>query len=347
MRSSVLRSSVFAMSFLSSDTRIRLEARAVFPNGYSRELPFVSPVGTKLTAARFAPRITRSMRAAAEQFDEPLREAEAQGSPFVAFPELSGLALLGLLPRAEQVLDVLRSGLAEERHRADAAREAVQITQGFLTEVFLNTFSVLARGHRMLIAAGGLYLMDSGLLKNRQYLFSETGEVLAYQDKLILSPFERSMGVKTGSTLACPDTRIGRIAMLTASCAQHFEPFAVAAALGARIVTAGASPFGEDLSPLAARGREQSLAVVSPSFAAAPDFGLPQGPAPAVHLPQSGRRGPAASAQGERAATARADLSGPPSFDHYTADRNPAFFESLLDEPVGDLEAVLGEFRRG
>ena len=70
-----------------------------------------------------------------------------------------------------------------------------QTVQGFVGEVFLNTFSQLARSHRIIIAAGGLYQIENGRLTNRQYLFSDTGEVAAVQDKLYPERWERSMGV--------------------------------------------------------------------------------------------------------------------------------------------------------
>ncbi len=338
-----LRTSVFAMSFLTSDNRVRLQARSLFPAGFAKELPFVSPVGTKLTAAHLTPRRCRDLRDAADLFDAPLREAEAQGSPFVAFPELSGLSLLGLLPRHEAVLSSLRAGLANERDRADAAREAVQAAQGFLSEVFLNMLSVLARGHRMLIAAGGLYVWEDGALHNRPYLFSEHGELLGFQDKLILSAFERAMGVMPAEKLEPIETRVGRIALLTASCARHYEPFAVAGALGCRIAAVGASPFGEALSPLAARAREQALVLVSAGLGASQLFGIAHDTPAAVWLPQSQPRFSPANGEMGRGVTVRVDLSGAPVFDHYTADRNPAFFAALFAKDEPDAETLLGE----
>jgi len=340
---SALRASVFAMSLLSTDNRVRLQTRQLFPDGFANELPFVSPVGTRLTAAHFTPRCCRDLRAAAALFDAPLREAAAQGSPFVAFPELSGLALLGLLPRCERVLASLRRRFSAEAGRAGAAREAVQIAQGFLSETFLNMFSVLARGHRMLIAAGGFYVWEEGALRNRQYLFAENGDLLGYQDKMILSDFERAMGVVPCGKLEPMETRIGRIALLTASCARHYEPFAVASGLGCRVATVGASPFGEDLSPLAARAREQALVLVSAGLGASAPFFLSEESAPRVFLPQGGVRSLPADAEGAAALTARVDLSGAPLFDHYTADRNPAFFASLLAGDAPDADAVLVE----
>ncbi len=335
-----LRASVFAMSFLTSDNHVRLQARSLFRDGFVRDLPFVDEVSTKLTAACFTPRGCRDLREAADMFDAPLREAEAQESPFVAFPELSGLALLGLLPRHEQVLSSLRAGLSRGRDVAAAAREAVQISQGFLSEVFLNTLSVLARGHRMQIAAGGLYVWEDGELRNRQYLFSENGDLLGWQDKLILSPFEREMGVVPARRLTPIETRVGRVVMLPASCARHYEPFAAAAAMGCRIVTAGASPFGGDTAPLVHRAREQSLVLVCPGLGKSDLFPSSREIPAEIFLPR--RRVSAKPGEtGGKSVTARVDLSGAPAFDHYTADRSLSFFVNLLSGEDPDADALL------
>lgn len=338
MRNAALKSSVFAMSFLSSDDRVRQEARAVFRPKGARELSFVTPAATKLTAVDFEAKRLKKTRDLIAHCDAYLAAADAAGSPFVAFPELTGLLALGVLPRAGAALDSLRESLADEEDSAAAALEAVQITQGFLGEFFLNAFSELSRARGLLIAAGGFYVAEGGRILNRQFLFSEKGEVLTHQDKLILSPFERALGISPCDTICPADTRIGRVALLTASCAPHYEPFAAAAALGCRAVTAGASPFEEDTSLLRCRAQEQGLCVVSPGLHGGRDFGFSFSAKPVIYAPRStlrARDGVAARGAGEAAVTARIDLSGEcAAGDHYSADRNAAFFEALLKKEI-------------
>jgi predicted amidohydrolase len=338
MRNNVLRSSVFAMSFLSSEERVRHEAAAVLNQSTkkSRSLPFVSPVATKLTAVRFEPRRFSKPRALISHWNTYLDEAEDAGSPMVAFPELTGLCALGLLPGANQVIAALQDGLRDTDTLRDTALETVQTMQGFVGEFFLNAFSELARGHRMLLAAGGFYVVENGEILNRQYLFSENGEVLTHQDKLILSPLERAAGVRACPAITPADTRIGRVALLTASCAPHYEPFIAASALGCRVVTAGASPFGEDTGLLRCRAQEQGLCVVSAGARGGQDFGLSLATDPVIYAPRTPMRSTRdgiAPAGKTRTVTARVDLSAEaPRFDRYTADRNDAFFAALLSD---------------
>lgn len=347
MPNSRLRSSVFAMSFLSSDDRVRRETKSLFAGKKPAELPFHIPVRTRVTAAAYRPQKYRRIRDAANAFNLPLQEAEAQGSSLAAFSELSALCFLGLLPRAEAVLAEMRENMSAPE-RAQLFSEAVQTTQGFMGEVFFNLFSELSRAHKMLIAAGGFYAREDGRIRNRQYLFSENGEVLGQQDKMILSPLERELGVEACPRLSPVDTRIGRIALLTASCAQHYEPFAVAAACGCRIAVAGASPFGDDISLLPHRAREQALVVLTPGIEKSDMFYLPETVPCAASLPQNIMRtaGENAVGQSRHSLTVRADLSSPPEPDHYRVDHNPAFFRALLREKPADADKVLGDLMK-
>lgn len=330
----VLRSSIFAMSFMSNDDKVREEAREVLKKkGEMRDLPFVTPAGTKLSAAKFIPRRRKKLRDAIADINEYVAEAAASGSPFIAFPELTGLSFLGVLPRAQKIVSALREDLSDPSARKQLGFELASQTQGCIGEIFFNTFSEIARGNRMLIAAGGFYVTEGRTFRNRQYLFSETGEVLIYQDKLILSPFESELGVMPGREITFADTRIGRMALLTASCAPHYEPFAASAALGCRMVVAGASPFGEEISLLRCRAQEQGLCVVSPGLSGGEDFALSYDAEPVVYAPRTTLRtrdGIASFGKGERTVTARVDLSTTASLDHYSSDRNSAFFAKLL-----------------
>ena len=332
MRNGALRSGVFAMSFLSNDERVRQEAKAVLRGQAAQSLPFVTPAATKLTAVNFTPRRFSKIRDLIADFDSYLRAASAAASPFVAFPELTGLVTLGTLPRAKSALCALREELSDPETGAQAAKEAVQLTQGCVGEIFLNLFSELARTRKLLIAAGGFYVLEGDCIRNRQYLFSETGEVLIHQDKLILSETERRLGVVPCGVLTPADTRIGKIALLTASCARHYEPFFACAALGCRIVAAGASPFGEDASLLHCRAAEEALCVVSPGLLGGEDFSLSFSSPAEIHTPRAAPRPRREKTEIQKTLTSRTDLSaGGAALDHFASDRNTAFFSALLE----------------
>jgi predicted amidohydrolase len=334
MFKSKVRAMAFVMSYLSSPERVReqvqrLDIRSDLP------APFVGAGGLKVSAVRFSPRRCKGIGDYVSQMNELVAQAVAAGSRFVAFPELCGMAAVTLLPRFPSLLSDLQKIHAHSPQEfPDALAAACEAVQGFVGEVFHNTFSPLAKGHRAIIAAGGVYQVEGGRLVNRQYLFSETGEVAGLQDKLFLSPLERRMGVAAGERLTPAETRLGRVALLTASAAPHYEPFLVASAMGCSIAVAGASPFGEDCSPLRFRAEENRLCIVSAGISGSGELGLAVDRAPAVFAPRVSTRtrdGQFEAKTPTEVLSARLDLTrAAAQFDLYSADRNPEFFHELL-----------------
>lgn len=328
-----LKTAAFAMSYLSSAERVR-ELVELLDLPEAKPLPYVGTAGVKVTAVRMEARSYRKLKEYVADINRYVAEAAAAGCHLVAFPELSGMLPVSLMPRFGSMLADWKGFGGSAQERAAMFAVACETVQGFVSEVFLNTFSQLAAAHRVVIAAGSIYQVEGGKIYNRQYLFSEEGEVAGMQDKLFLSPPERAVGVEPGERLTPAHTRVGQVALLCAREAAHYEPFAVAAAMGCSIVTAGASPYGEDASAARFRAQEQLICVITPGCSGGRELGLRLNAPAAVYAPRAvtrGRDGIVALAREGRSITARVDLlRAARQFDTYAADKNPEFYRALL-----------------
>lgn len=337
-----LKASAFAMSYISSEEKVRTLARAVAPRT-DHHAPFIGAGGIKVAAVRFNLRRYKSLHDFIYDINEYIEFACAAGSHLVAFPELCGMAALSIMPKYSLIAShLMRLKNAGDEQRAAALYTVCETSQGFLSEIFHNTFSVLARNHRVIIAAGGLYQIEDKKLYNRQFLFSEDGDVAGIQDKLMLSSAEKRLGVSAGESLTPADTNIGRVALLSGGMLPHYEPFWLSRAMDCSIAVAGASPFLISDSDLARfRAQEERLCIISPSICGGEDLGLGLSfSAPAgVYAPRSATRtrdGISAGEDENRCACARVDLErAKMQIDLYSDDRNARFMQHLVSEKKG------------
>lgn len=110
----------------------------------------------------------------------------------VVFPEYGGLETLAFLAPGEPFDRQLRA-LDPEAYRA--------------------LFERLARQRRQWIVAGSMLVPEGRLYRNRSYLFGPDGE-LGWQDKLVLTPWERSSGLlEPGRELRVFQTGLARLAI--------------------------------------------------------------------------------------------------------------------------------------
>lgn len=336
MNKTALRASAFAMSYLSNDEKVRDMVRAL-DIGLRRQPHHKAPGGVLVTAVSFDPQRCKNIPEYIAKMNDYIAEPAARGSALVAFPELCGMTVMSLMPRFSAILSDLhglkRASLVQKQDDFLAVCETVQ---GFVSEIFLNVFSQLARSHRMIIAAGGIYQIENGNLYNRQFLFSEEGEVIGIQDKLFLSDFERALGVTAGQRLTPGVSRIGKIAMLSGAVSPHYEPFWIASRRGCKYVIAGSDPFcSPDSELLRFRAQEQKLCILSPGLVGGKDFGLKYSSCAGIYLPrdltedQSG----ILAESSDSFAEGKVDFTlGADSFDLYCDDKNPRFFHRLTEE---------------
>ena len=286
-----LKASAFAMSYLSSEEKVRAQVRALCANT-EKPAPFIGAGGIKASAVRFSIIRYKNLRDCVSHFNEYVSAAAASGSQIVAFPELCGMTAVSLIPGFSTLLNDfknLQNGPLESR--AEIMRVFCETVQGFIGEIFHNTFSQLAQNHRIIIAAGGFYQVEDGRLYNRQFLFSETGEVAAIQDKIFLSEWEELVGVSPGLRITPGDTRIGRIALLEGGCLSHYEPFWIAASSGCSIAISGQSPFLDSNLTLARfRAQEQGLCIISPGLVDSAAYGLAVNTPAGIYAPRAATR---------------------------------------------------------
>ncbi len=330
-----LKASAFAMSYLSTEEKVRAQVRSLHPHT-EKPAPFVGAGGIKVSVVRFTPKLYKNIRDYIADMNDYVAGAAASGSQLVAFPELSGMVAMSVMPGFSSLYaDLQKLKEADIEAQGDALLTVCETVQGFVGEIFHNTFSQLAKSHRIIIAAGGLYQLEGRQLYNRQFLFSETGEVAGIQDKLFLSPWEEQAGVTAGVRVTPGDTHIGRIAMLDGLGLKHYEPFLIAAAGGCAFAIAGASPFSvTDYTLARYRAQEQGLCILSPGFAANRHCG-PLSPSPAgIYVPRAAirsRDGVATEGMEQPVLTARVDLVRAASqFDLYSDDKNLRFLQRLL-----------------
>ena len=334
MNKTSLRTSAFAMSYLSNEEKVRDMVRAL-DIGLRRQPHHKAPGGINVTAVCFLPQRCKNTADYITKMNSYIAEPAAEGSALVAFPELCGMETMTLMPRFSAILsDLHKLKSASDDEKKEAFFTVCETVQGFVGEIFLNVFSQLARSHRMIIAAGGIYQVENGKVYNRQFLFSEEGDVIGMQDKLFLSKTEQMLGVSAGEKLTPGVSRIGKIALLGGEVAHHYQPFWIASHLGCRYAVASASPFGSpDLELLRYRAQEHELCILSPGLIGGSDLHLSFDSSTGIFVPRDmcdDTSGVLAAGK-DRLVTGKIDFTRcADSFDLYSADKNIRFFQSPI-----------------
>ena len=168
---------------------------------------------------------------------ERVRDAVQEGAELVAFPEDTATLLVGVMPGLGPMLrnltvDEAVRQIGEDVQVADLFRLMGRATR----RIYETTFSTLARGYGVHIAAGSalLPLPDQRVL-NIGHLFTPEGRILR-QAKCHLIPLEEEWGLTAGEDLEVYDTGIGRIGLPVCMDATFFETFRILRQLGAEIV---------------------------------------------------------------------------------------------------------------
>lgn len=339
MNKLTVKSSSFAMSYVlnAKNAQKAFETLHVTPSPPA----YVGPMGMRVTVVNLYVRRYRSLGDYMADMNKYVAEAVNNGSCLVAFPEFTGLLALSAAAGYDTLLKEASALLDFHRDTADGFRFLCESIQGFLLDFYLNTFSVLAKTHGILIDAGSIYIAEGGFVKNRRYLFSETGAVAGIQDKLYLHPFELSAGVKAGSCLTPAQTRMGLLALLSRNAAENYEPFAIAAAMGCALAILAASPFDDtDISFLArCRAWEHRLCIAASGLSIGSDFKKSLDLRGGIYVPfetaRKQNRPPSADEKEAsvyaRCFTSRIDpVRAAEHFDLYASDKNPRFFSDLL-----------------
>ncbi|WP_313713724.1 carbon-nitrogen hydrolase family protein [Pseudomonas sp.] len=152
----------------------------------------------RLAACQYAIELHETWDAYADHLQALCAEAVEAGAQLLLLPEYAGLVLSGQLP-------------AEQRGDLKASIAGIQP----LIEPWLALCEGIARRWGIYLQPGSLPVLDlDGLYRNRAWLFGPKG-VLGYQDKLIMTRFEREQwGIAAGDGLQVFDTDLGRLGIL-------------------------------------------------------------------------------------------------------------------------------------
>ena len=181
----------------------------------------------------------KSPREYAVRLGQPFREAVEQGAQLVAFPELTTIPLVGLLPGVEEMAGTKPAISAAASPRL---ADIIRFLEPVLRNVYYSLFPALAAAGRVWVMAGSTPLPGpDGRVYNLACLFGPDGRLMGSQRKLNLFPRERDEGLSPGSRFEVFETPVGHLALPICMDATYFETYRLAALMGAEIVAAPVS----------------------------------------------------------------------------------------------------------
>ncbi len=185
-----------------------------------------------------------------------VRDAVEGGAQLIAFPEYTGLPLLGLLPGAKRLDrgEPLADALNELGGTSLRVADIFRATAPAVCRAYLATFSALAAGFRVYLAAGTVIAVGAdGKLYNTAHLFGPDGALIGTQAKL--HPFtDEAEWLATGDTLRVFDLPFGTVAMPVCMDYTYWETARLAWLKGAEILIDPSAGADGDRAWRAARG---------------------------------------------------------------------------------------------
>ena len=205
-----------------------------------------------------------------------ISDAVNRRAQLVCFPIYAGLLPASLCPQFDRYLETiqpLESGYpdAVQLHRM------LSHCSDLAFDTFFHTMSLLAGRHRIYIMAGSTYYFDGAQLRHRAFLFSDTGELVGFQDKISVSLMEQEMGIVPAGEIRMFDTPVGQSSILIGSDVEYYETACIAKNLGARLLLCPTAFPGEYTSVTAALGlnlRVQETKLYGVQSALVGDSGL-------------------------------------------------------------------------
>lgn len=193
-----------------------------------------------------------------------MRQVKSKHADIVVFPELSGLMLAyplisgvkrGLLKRADRGSARRASPLARVLGRMAGTTAGalgsgmrgsllrlLRKRHGELFDAYIEFFSEVAAEYGMYVVGGSIYLYDEDLdeVRNVSYLFDSHGQIVGYQEKLVLTQQDEGL-CSPGDRVKVLPTEFGRLGVIIGSDALYPEPARALAVQGADLLVAPAA----------------------------------------------------------------------------------------------------------
>ena len=199
------------------------------------------PRPERLTCAAVQMRatLTRSGREYVDLVYRLAAKAAAGGADIVAFPEYSGLPLLGMIPGMETKLAHAGS-LDEAAGPAGDILGVFRFVGPYADRAYRGAFSSVARELGIYVVSGSMVLPGEtgshSAMQSLGYIFGPGGELVGKYHKTHLMPAESDWGVEPGDSM--PTFSIGGVIVAVPICmdATYFETVRIARLGGADLV---------------------------------------------------------------------------------------------------------------
>jgi len=166
-------------------------------------------------------------------------KAAAAGADIVAFPEYSGLPLLGMIPGIEKTLSHAGS-LDEAVGPSGDVLDVFRFIGPYADRAYRAAFSSVSRELGIYIVSGSMVLPDETVnrsaMRSLGYVFGPGGELAGRYHKTHLMPVESGWGITPGDSAST--FSIGGVIAAVPICmdATYFETFRIARLSGADLV---------------------------------------------------------------------------------------------------------------
>ncbi len=207
-------------------------------NGAEPLAAMARPSTLRVAAVQMRMRTVGSGKAYAELIYRLAARAADAGASVIAFPEYSGLPLIGLVPGVASAL--ARSSSLDEAVPGAGPADVFSMLSGYSQRAYTSTFSAIARDLKVFIVTGTMILRDEAegpnALRHVGYVYGPSGDRLARYSKAHLMPAEARWGIEPGKSI--PTFSIGGVTAAAPVCmdATYFEPFRMARAAGVDVV---------------------------------------------------------------------------------------------------------------
>lgn len=329
-----LKLSSLAMSYLVTEEKVRRLTKEIAGREEDAMVPCES--GTRVSSVYYKLRSYENLDDYIEDINSYVREARNEGAQILVFPQLMGMSPITFMPGYRKFERDISALLRDPKNKDSGSfLSLVEATQGFLGEIFFNTFATLARCYRMVIAAGGFYHKEDGRVYNTMYCFSEDGEVIGRQNKLFLSLRERRWGVSAGEDVTIAQSSLGKLALLSSGSAAMYEPFFIANLLGASICLVPTSPLDSESIGLVGRANENRQCIVASGMDSSilgKNLEVREKSLIAVPYPFSLKKDGILRMGDKKVNTAMVNTDKlKDAFDNYSADVNGEFIKKMLN----------------